>query len=189
MRFLYPALLLLAAACSSPSVDKPTPAAAAPAAESTATPAKGTLPEAQVSKLFSNSQRPDKFRLQLLGASILTATAHFSIVTAAGDTVWSERFPAARLNDGYGPEPATDEAREALILKRLHAFFESSHFPAAAVAAKATFDPDNNGSQPVWREVQQRQAPGFQYTLGEEDSRVLGYSARLRKAAAVFTCC
>ena len=188
MRFLRPGLLLLAAACSSPSVEKPT-AAPAPATGSTTIPAKKTLPEAQVSKLFSNAQRPDKFRLQLLGASTLTATAHFSIVTAAGDTVWSERFPAARLIDGYGPEPATDEVREALILKRLHTFFEPSHFPAAAIAARATFDPHNNGSRPVWREVQQRQAPGFRYTLGEENSRVLGYSARLRKAAAVYTCC
>ena len=186
MQFLFLALLLPAIACSSPSSEKPAPA---PTTGTTAPPATASLPEARASRLFSNSQRPDKFRLQLLGASVLTATAQFTIVTAAGDTVWSERFPAAQLLGGYGPEPATAQAREALILKHLRAFFEQSHFSTAAIAAQATFDPDHNGSRPEWLEVQQRQAPGFRYTLGEENSRVLAYSAKLRKAAAVHSCC
>ncbi|GAC1367353.1 MAG: hypothetical protein NVSMB30_01250 [Hymenobacter sp.] len=147
------------------------------------------MPEVRTSRLFSNAQRPDQFRLRLLGTSILAATAHFSIVTATGDTVWSERFPAIKLLGGYGQEPATEATREAFISQRLRAFFEQKNFPAAAIGPKVTFDPDYNGSRDVWQDVKQRQAPGFRYMLGEEDTRTLSYSSALAKAVVVHRCC
>lgn len=177
-------LLLLLSACNGPAIPNGTAEAAAPAVA----PAKLLL-DVRAAQPFSDKQRSDKFRLQLLGTSASMATAHFSIVTAAGDTVWSERFPAAQLLAGYGPEPTTAAAREARIRERANAFFAPKNFPAAAIDPKAAFDAHYADNPQAWREVQQRRAPGFQYTLGEEDGRTLGYSAKLGKAVVVQRCC
>jgi hypothetical protein len=119
----------------------------------------------------------------------LTAKVHFTIVTAAGSTVWSEWFPATRLLGTYGKEPITDAAKEAVILKRFAAFFEQKNFSATAIEPTATFDADYNGPQAVWQEVKQRKSPGFTYRLGLEDNVVLSYAPTQGKAVVVHRCC
>jgi hypothetical protein len=116
MHILTLGLVLLTAGGSPSAPVSPTssssPASAAPAA----------VRDVQASQLFSNLQRPDKFQLQLVGANVLTAKVHFTIVTAAGSTVWSEWFPATQLLGTYSKEPTTDAAKEAVILKHFAGF-------------------------------------------------------------------
>ena len=145
--------------------------------------------EVQASQPFSNPQRPDKFRLQLVGTDVLTAKVHFTITTATGSTVWSEWFPATQLLGSYGKEPTTNAAKEAVILKRLAAFFELKNFHSIAIAPTATFDADYNGQQAVWQEVKQRKSPGFTYRRGLEDTVVLSYAPTQGKAVVVHRCC
>ena len=187
MRFL-PLRLALLLAIGSTLPASTIDATACPATSST--PAVLTLvPDAQASQLFSNSQQPDKFRLQMVGSNILTAKVHFTIVTAKGSTVWSEWFPATQLLDGYGQQPATNAAKEAAITKRFTSFFEQKNFSAAAIGPDASFDADYDGSRAVWQDVKQRKAPGFTYLLGLENTRTLSYVPTKGTAVVVHRCC
>jgi hypothetical protein len=176
--------LFLLTASGSPSAPIPPTSSS-----SLASAAPAAVRDVQASRPFSDLQRPDKFQLQLVGANVLTAKVHFTIVTAAGSTVWSEWFPATQLLGTYGKEPTTDAAKEAVILKRFADFFEQKNFLATAIEPTNAFDADYNGARAVWQEVKQRKAPGFTYRLGLEDTVVLSYAPTKGKGVVVYRCC
>ena len=189
MRSIFCSSLLLAlAACSSPVADSAGPIDATSKVGISAAPTGKVLREVATTHNFSSTEKPDKFRLQLLGDDVLTAKAHFLIIGAAGDTLWSEFFPASALLSYDAPQPS-DNVRRADILKRLDTFFEDKSFSATAINSSSTFDADYSANQQVWAEVKQRQAPGFGYVLGDENGRTLAYSPKLSKAAIVIHCC
>lgn len=153
MRILSLGLVLITAVSSLGTA----PALSAPVVLVPVCSSAGSLPTAvrdvQALQPFSNPKQPDKFRLQLVGADVLTAKVHFTITTAAGSTVWSEWFPATQLLGSYGKESATSAAKESIILKRFASFFEQKNFLATAIEPAATFDADYNGRRAVWQEV------------------------------------
>ncbi|WP_157780955.1 hypothetical protein [Hymenobacter sedentarius] len=184
--FCFSLLLLALAACSSTDSAGPTEATSKVAISPA--PAGKVLREAAVTHNFSSTEKPDSFRLQLLGDDALTADAHFFITSAAGDTLWSEHFPAKALLKDEPPIAASAD-RQAYILKRVDTFFQAPHFSAHAIDAKRVFDADYNGSRETWTEIQQLQSPGFEYLLGDENTRTLAYSPKQAKAVAVHSCC
>ena len=193
------ALLLRLATCSSPGSEfatPPPPAASAPVVAPEAAARRGAATRPQVLQdvradhVFFDRQRPDHFRLQLLGDSALTATAHLSIVNAAGDTLLSETFPARGLLDyglnKYGDQP-TDAQRSHYIRKRAAEFFGGERFQEFALS------PDNEQykhiNQAAWQEVKRTGLPPLSYSLNKGEGRYVGYSPRQRKAVIFFDCC
>ncbi|QIX61259.1 hypothetical protein HER32_08735 [Hymenobacter sp. BT18] len=201
MRLSLLGVLLTAAACSSPSPSEtsstPTPplpaaqrGAAAPAVPVAPQPQPSVLSDVRITHLFSNARQPDEFRLVLRGDSVLTASAQFSIVSAAGDTLWTERFPAtALLNYGinkYGENP-TDAQRAHYIRKRAAEFFTDEAFSMRAEVPPSASPKQLN--QAAWAEVKATGLPRFAYQLGEENGQMIGYSPKRGKAVVYYTCC
>ncbi|MBG8556213.1 hypothetical protein [Hymenobacter guriensis] len=201
MRFLLLASLLTAAACSSPSSSDTatTPATPAPPAtvgtpapEGPAAPQSqtGVLVDVRTTHRFSSAQQPDQFRLVLLGDSALTARAQFSIVSAAGDTLWSEKFPATALIDygirKYGESP-TPAQQAHYIRKRAAEFFGDEAFSVRAEVPRNASDKQLNRA--AWAEVQPTGLPRFAYSLGEENGQMIGFSPKRRRAVVYYTCC
>ncbi|OGX81734.1 hypothetical protein BEN48_05750 [Hymenobacter glacialis] len=137
---------------------------------------------------FSSPEQPDKFKIQLQGDSILTATARVSIVTEANDTIWSDAFPATALLTDEEPQ-LTAAAQEAYIMQRIDHFFEAQNFLTEAIEDDARFDRELNGNYQIWQEIKQQHRPGFAYMTGDEQGHTLSYSAKLGKAVVVDSCC
>ncbi|KUG07958.1 hypothetical protein [Solirubrum puertoriconensis] len=171
-----------------------TPAAEVPAgmppASTTPLPARRALMEATAEHRFSSRQANDVFALRIVGDSLLTGQAQFTIVSASGDTLWREQFPVAALLDygllKYGEHPTVAQ-REAYVRERLDRFFAPESFRQPAI--KPGTAPDRHAKQPVWKEVQQTGLPGFAYSLFEEDGRQLAYLPSQRKAVVYYNCC
>ncbi|AYA37733.1 hypothetical protein D3Y59_12150 [Hymenobacter oligotrophus] len=161
-----------------------------PPAATTPLPARRALMEATAEHRFSSKQANDVFVLRIVGDSLLTGQVQFSIVAAAGDTLWREQFPVAALLDygllKYGENP-TAAQREAYVRERLDRFFAPAQFQEPAV--KPGTAPNRHAKQPAWKEVQQTGLPGFAYSLYEEDGRQLAYLPSQRKAVVYYTCC
>lgn len=185
-------LLALLPGCQS----APDTAPAGPAAPGTghqprpAAPAPRVQLQAVTKHVFSSRQQPDSFVLRILGDSLLTATAHFYITSAAGDTLWHDTFPVDALY-GYGllqygdnPTPAQ---RAAYLRERVRTFFAPTAFSRPAVRPGQV--PDRHAEKGVWAQVQQTGLPGFGYSLYEEDGRRLAYLPARRRAVVYYTCC
>ncbi|UYZ58100.1 hypothetical protein [Hymenobacter latericus] len=161
-----------------------------PPAATTPLPARRARMEATAEHRFSSQQANDVFALRIVGDSLLTGQAQFTIVSAQGDTLWREQFPVTALLDygllKYGQNPTTAQ-REAYVRERLDGFFAPERFLQPAV--KPGTAPDRHASQAVWKEVQQTGLPGFAYSLYEEDGRRLAYLPRQHKAVVYYNCC
>lgn len=179
-------------ACQSPSAPPEQASAPAAALPIPAVPAgPRLLHEAAARRPFSSRTAPDQFRLQLRGDSVLTGTLHLSIVSVAGDTLLSERFPAQALLDygllQYGEHP-TRAQREAYVRERMDQFFGPGQFRSPAIKPTEQYVA-RQSERGVWEEVRQTGLPGFFYHLYEEDGRSLAYLPRRRKAVVFRTCC
>lgn len=173
-RFSITACLLLLISCSGPDTNRERNTSS-------------VLLENKTTHIFSNPQQPDQFRVQLVGRDITSASVRLSIVTAAGDTIWNESFPAmAFINDKLQPLKA---AQQEYITKRINTFFLKEWFVAQAISEESVFDPEFNGNQQQWQEIKQQQRPGFFYITGDEEGHTLSYSASLGKAVNVDSCC
>ncbi|OUJ76025.1 hypothetical protein [Hymenobacter crusticola] len=164
-----------------------TAAVAAPAAQPM------VLQEVTGKHFFSNRSKPDQFRLQLTGKDALTGTVNLSIVSADGETLWSDQFPATYLLDygfdTYAGDNPTDAQRTAYIQKRMKEFFVEDSFLTQAVKATDKFDTNYTANKQAWEEAKQTGLPGFFYNIGEENGRRLVYSPSQRKAIVVQSCC
>lgn len=197
MKFFYLSALILLLACSSPA-PKALETAAVPdssaTSETSAIVASDLQPlqEATTTHIFSSRTAPDQFRLQLRGDSVLTGMLGLSIVSAAGDTLLRDQFPATALLDyglssQYGENPTATQ-RAAYIRQRINSFFAADKFSNPAIKPEETFDEDYS-SKIIWQEVKQMELPGFFYNLYEEDGRRMAYSRRLGKAVMYRNCC
>jgi hypothetical protein len=151
------------------------------------------LQEVVEKRFFSNRSKPDQFRLQLTGKDALTGTVNLSIVSADGETLWTDQFPATYLLDygfdTYAGDSPTDAQRTAYIQKRMKEFFMTDSFLDKAVKATDKFDTDHTADKKGWEEAKQTGLPGFFYNIGEENGSRLVYSPSQRKAVVVQSCC
>jgi hypothetical protein len=138
---------------------------------------------------FSNPLKPDQFTLTLSGNSLLNGTISFTITSTDGQNIYSESFPSSYLLN-YDIDPtATKKEKEAFVLKRMKEFFGEENFSAPAVKASDTFDPEYADKQ-VWELLRSdRDAVGFTYLVGEEDSRSIAWSKKQKKVVRYFECC
>jgi len=151
------------------------------------------LQEVMEQHIFSDRSKPDQFRLQLVGKDVLTGTVNLSIMSADGETLWRDQFPATYLLDygfdTYAGDNPTDAQRTTYIRKRMKEFFVDDSFLDQAVKATDKFDADYTADKKGWEEAKQTGLPGFFYNIGEENGRRLVYSPSQQKAVVVQSCC
>jgi hypothetical protein len=138
------------------------------------------------SHYFSNPQSKDIFILQLRGPKILSARAHFIILSSTGDTLRAESMPATALlrnQELADPQAATIREKEVAILQSMNAFFRQEHFTKPALPDSAT--PPTEVDAQAWQAVKEDPgAVGFDYVTSGRERR-LAYAPKLRKAVVV----
>ncbi|WP_324674510.1 hypothetical protein [Hymenobacter sp. GOD-10R] len=187
-------LVFLLFSCSASNATSSEETAATSIAAVTASAAQPmVLQEVMEQHVFSNRSKPDQFKLQLKGKDVLTGTVNLSIVSAEGETLWNDQFPATYLLDygfdTYAGDRPTDAQRTAYIQKRMKEFFVDDSFLNQAVKATDKLDTNYTADKKSWEEAKQTGLPGFFYNIGEENGRRLVYSPSQRKAVVVQSCC
>lgn len=142
-----------------------------------------------IDHVFSDPNQNDSFELTLSGNSILEGTIAFRIITAKGQVILSESYPAAYFLDyGLGAD-ASDDQKEKYIRKRMDAFFDEENFYSPAVGKDEKLDEDYS-QKSIWEDIQSDEtAIGFHYLIGEEDARNIAYSKSSKKVVSFFSCC
>ena len=98
---------------------------------------KTVLKAVNTTHVFSNPALKDNFVLELRGPRVLTAKAHFIVITSGGDTLRHEVLPARALLRGNEPQSTSVRDQEIAILQGMNTFFADSRFIQPAVAAGA----------------------------------------------------
>jgi hypothetical protein len=71
----------------------------------------------------------------------------------------------------------------------LREFFGEKNFLAPAIKENENFDSDYSDKN-IWFDIREdRTATGFSYSIGEEDSRKIAFSKKLKKVVLYFNCC
>ena len=186
--FLLPAALWLAA-CS--PTDTPTTAADSAAATAALPPPdtaraaavnaqSDTLHQVRRRHLFSSPGQPDLFTLVLRGPDMLNGAATFTITDAGGQVIFREQLSAADLEAAMVYEmhapTATEEQRQAYLLRRIDTFFADKNFQKPALPASATYAPGPL-DRPTWDDLHRRpDAISFAYLVGKEDHHRIAWS-------------
>jgi len=148
--------------------------------------ARTVLRTVNTTHYFSNTKTKDNFILQLRGPKVLSAQAHFIILSSTGDTLRSEVMPATALLGERGPaaRPATTvREKEIAILQSMNAFLREDHFTKPAVPRDA-IQPAEVDAQ-AWEAVKaDPKAVGFDYVADGRERR-LAYAKKLQKAVVV----
>jgi len=147
--------------------------------------ARTVLRAVNTAHYFSNTKTKDNFILQLRGPKILSARAHFIILTSTGDTLRSEIIPAtALLGERETDRPATTvREKEIAILQSMNAFLREDHFTKPAVPRDA-IQPAEVDTE-AWEAVKaDPKAVGFDYMTNGRERR-LAYAKKLQKAVVV----
>lgn len=143
----------------------------------------------QAQHAFSDRGSKDRFVLLLQGPKIIDANARFLIISAKGDTLRNEVFPAKALIDERtlqdDPQAASIRGRELAILQGMNSFFADDKFTSPAIPRTVTTAPE--GSDPEgWSAVQaDNRAVGFDYTSASGREKRIAYAKKLNKAVVV----
>lgn len=143
----------------------------------------------QAQHAFSDRGSKDKFVLLLQGPKIIDANARFLIISAKGDTLRNEVFPAKALIDERAlqddPQAASVRGRELAILQGMNSFFADDKFTSPAIPRTVTSAPE--GSDPEgWSAVQaDNRAVGFDYVDASGREKRIAYAKKLNKAVVI----
>lgn len=148
------------------------------------------LLKSEVKHLFSDTENPDLFQLYLNGDSLLSGTVQFNIISFKGDTLHTEKFPANYLI-GYALdwESSSLQEKETFIKQRVKNFFSEDQFLKPAIKPNEKFD-DDYADRQNWEEIKgDRMAIGYQYLVGEEDTKRIAWSKKRKKIVIYYNCC
>ncbi|HEY0895805.1 MAG TPA: hypothetical protein VGE15_04585 [Sphingobacteriaceae bacterium] len=187
MKTIFPALMLLLAACNRPAPSGQ-PAAVS---EKQAPAALFTLEKLHT---FSEKGVQDTFQLTVSGKDFMNARVTFRIVSG-GRVIYQDAFDSQYLID-FGIEEKADSSgnlndsiRAAYIEDRLRHFFDEENFRTPAIRADAVFE-EHHTSRELFGELKARpDAVSFYYLLGKEDGRYIAWSERLREVRMFYNCC
>ncbi|GAA4337325.1 hypothetical protein [Flaviaesturariibacter amylovorans] len=138
---------------------------------------------------FSDTRRPDRFRLELQGGPLLDSKVRFTIQDPDGQLIHEETFRATDLLSYAALDDTSAAGKEAFIRQRLDSFFAPSQFLRPAVKPGEQLQGDEE-RQPDWDEIRSDpSATGFSYLLGEEDGRRIAWSKKRKKVVLYYNCC
>lgn len=132
---------------------------------------------------FSSAAAEDNFRLELRGPRVLTAQAHFTVLSSTGDTLRHEVMPArALLRES---ERATSvREQEIAILQGMNNFFAPTRFSQPAIPAGAEQPAEVDTK--TWAALRADPATvGFDYTGPGGTERRLAFARKLNKAVII----
>ncbi len=187
LKVVFPALVLLLAACN-----RPAPSGSPPVIpEQQASSALFTLEKLHT---FSEKGVQDTFQLTLSGKDYMNARVIFRIISG-GRVIYEDAFDSQYLID-YGIDDKADSSgrlndsiRSAYIGDRLRHFFDEKNFRTPAIRPDAVFE-DQYVSRELFEELKARpDAVSFHYLLGKEDGRYIAWSENHRKVRLFYNCC
>lgn len=150
------------------------------------------LYETTTEHAFSIPNKKDRFKLALIGSSILTAKVKFTILSHDGKIVYEENFKSTDLLDAgvldVSNNPSNAE-KETYILQRMDSFFDQDNFMNPAIKSEETLEKEYSDEQ-IWKAIREdKTAIGFYYLLNAEDGRSIAYAKKLNKVVMYFNCC
>lgn len=144
----------------------------------------------QVVKPFSDPELADTFRVVLQGDKPKNMTLNFSVISHAGEQIYSQNFEAKKLIDLYKQtvDLKKEDKQIAFIKQEYELFFEDENFLEPAVTETETpdqFVPD----KAFFAELKQSGLNGFMYRLGQENKVYIAWSAKEKKVKIYYKCC
>ena len=145
---------------------------------------KTVLKAVNTTHVFSNPALKDNFVLELRGPRVLTAQAHFIVISNGGDTLRHEVLPARALLRGNEPQSTSVRDQEIAILQGMNTFFADGRFiqPAVAAGAEQPAELDTK----TWAAL--RADPGtigFDYIGAGGAERRMAFARKLGKAVVI----
>ncbi|MFD2246157.1 hypothetical protein [Pontibacter ruber] len=140
-------------------------------------------------RIFSNPEKQDTFKVYLTGESILKAQVTLEIISAEGKQLFQDTFPATDLIGFATDYNKTPQLQEEYIRKRVDEFFQNENFDQPAIAADDEFE-EGYATREVWESIKSdKKAVGFSYLVGEEDIRFIAYARAADKVVQYYGCC
>ncbi|GAA4354801.1 hypothetical protein GCM10023185_16970 [Hymenobacter saemangeumensis] len=183
---LYLAGMLTTAACSSPSETASEHAAPVETGESIATATAGpVLRVIERRRLFATPNAPDVFRLELLGDSLLSASALLIIRTATGQELYRQELrpgelEAALVYELKAGEQPSRARREAYLRQRRAEFFSDDKFTSPAIGPEEAMQPEY-ADLPTWNSLKLPGTVGFSFQVGKEDGHRIAWVPAKKK--------
>ena len=142
----------------------------------------------EITKPFSDNEKPDTFRIVLSGHKPKDMRLQFSIISHEGKQIYTQNLEAKILLDNY--KQTVDLKKEAkqiaFIKQEFNMFFDDDNFlePAVTETEEADqFVPD----KAFYTELKQSGLNGFMYRLGQENKVYIAWSAREQKVKIYYT--
>lgn len=138
---------------------------------------------------FSSTNHQDIFSIQLIGDSLISSIAIFSIVNECGDTIFCERFRSLLLI-GYSADYNSPlKMKEAIIKDKVSKFFNEENFLIPAITNTEVYDEDYSNLE-NWNTIKSDpNSIGFIFRKGEGKYVKISYSKEFRKVVKYFKCC
>jgi hypothetical protein len=137
---------------------------------------------------FSSRIEKDTFILKLTGQNIIDGMITFEIVQSSSKIIYKSEFKAVELI-GYDYSEEKRFSKKEYILKRMNEFFNETNFTYPAISKNEKYDSDYSDKK-NWEEIKaDSSAIGFTFLLGEENSKSIAYSKKIKKVIEYFHCC
>ena len=139
---------------------------------------------------FSNSAKPDTFKINLIGNKSEDMNLVFTITNFDGEQIYKQEVKATQLLLSYlASEDLKKESDKINFLnEQMNVFFDEEHFLEPAVTTDQ--QPDNNSPDIVFfDELKQNQLNGFYYSLGKDKSIYIAWSPKEQKVKIYYQCC
>lgn len=139
---------------------------------------------------FSNTIKPDTFRIELQGSKPKEMALLFNITADGGAPVYAVRILASDLLDNYkeSVDLAREKKQKAFMEQELKLFFEEENFLEPAVTEDEQAD-KNTPDKEFFEELRKSGLNGFKYRLGKETKVYVAWSEKEKKVKPYYECC